>query len=103
MKKNFNAIINLHFSKILLVEHNVKISAKLLSAVKNKISMNKWLNFEFPYFSNTLCTFWLNSTLFQGLENRFHNSILFQYFQYRVKTLILFFQLGFFRITHLNK
>jgi len=36
----------------------------------------KLLNLEFPYFSNTLCTFWQNSILFQGLEIRFHDSIL---------------------------
>jgi len=28
-----------------------------------------------PYFLNTLCTFWPNPILFQGLEKRFHNSI----------------------------
>jgi len=39
---------------------------------------------EFPYFFNTYCTFWQNSILFQGLENQFWNSILFQY---RVGTL----------------
>ena len=53
-----------------------KTSAKLSSAVKNKIWINKWLNLEFPYFFNALCTFWQNSILFQGLENRFHNSVL---------------------------
>jgi len=59
-------------------------SAEVSSAVKKKILINKWLNLEFPYFFNTLCAFWPNSILFQGLENRFHNSILFQY---RVETL----------------
>jgi len=59
-------------------------SAEMSSAVKKKILINKWLNLEFPYFFNTLCAFWPNSILFQGLENRFHNSILFQY---RVETL----------------
>ena len=43
---------------------------------------------EFPYFFNTWCTFRPNSILFQGLENQFWNSILFQYFQYLVGTLI---------------
>jgi len=64
-----------------------KTSAKLSSAVKKKIGINIWLNLEFPYILNTLCTFWSNSILFQGLENRFNNSIFFQYFQYRVETL----------------
>ena len=53
--------------------------ANLSSAVKNKIWINKWLNLVFPYFFNTLCTFWPNSILFQGLQKRFHNSIRFQY------------------------
>ena len=58
--------------------------ANLSSAVTNKIWINKWLNLEFPYFFNTLCTFWSNSILFQGFQNGFDNSILFQY---RVGTL----------------
>jgi len=40
--------------------------------------------FGTPYIEH-LCTFWPNS-LFQGLENRLHNSIL--YFQYRARTLV---------------
>jgi len=55
-----------------------KISAELSSAVKKIILINKWLNLEFPYFFNTSCTFWPNSILFRGLENRFHNSVLLQ-------------------------
>ena len=43
---------------------------------------------EYPYFFNTLCTFWPNSILFQGLENQFWNSILFQ--QYRVGALTIY-------------
>ena len=42
---------------------------------------------EFPNFYNTSCIFRPISKLFQGLENRFWNSILFQYFQNRVGTL----------------
>jgi len=40
----------------------------------------------FEYFM----TFLPNSILFQGLENRFHNSIPLQYFQYRVGTLYIY-------------
>ena len=58
-----------------------KASAEPPPAVKNKISINKWLNLKFPYFFNILCTFWPNAILFQGLRNRLQNSILFQYFQ----------------------
>jgi len=61
---------------------------KTVISAKEQDLNKQWLNFEFAYFFNTLCTFWPNSILFQGLENRFHNSILFQYFQYRVGTLI---------------
>jgi len=68
------------------VEHKAETSAELSPAVK-KIWMNIWLNLEFPYFFNTSCTFWLNLILFQDIENRFYNWILFQYFQYRVGTL----------------
>jgi len=53
-----------------------KTSAKLLSAVKKKNWINKRLNLEFLYFFNTLCNVWPNSILSQGLENRFHNSVL---------------------------
>jgi len=58
------------------VEHNAKTSAELSWAVNNKIWINNWLNLQFLHLFNTLCTFWPNSILFQGLENRFHNSIL---------------------------
>ena len=61
-----------------------KTSEKLSSAVKNKIWRNKWLNLDFPYLFNALCTSWPKSILFQGPESRFHTSILFQY---RVTTL----------------
>jgi len=63
------------------MEYNAKTTAELSSVVKNQIWINKWFNLAFPYFFNTLCRFWPNSILFQGLENRFHKSILFQYFQ----------------------
>jgi len=33
-----------------------KTSAKLSSAARNKISINKWLDSEFPYFFNTFNT-----------------------------------------------
>jgi len=64
------------------VKHNAKISTEVSSTVKNKISINKWLTLEFPYFFNTLCAYWPNSILFQGLKNDF----TIQYFQYRVGT-----------------
>jgi len=54
-----------------------KTSAKLSSAAKNKFLIKNWLNVGFPYFFITLRAFWPNLILFQGLENRFHNSILF--------------------------
>jgi len=56
-----------------------RTSVKLSSAVKNKIWINKWLNWEFSYFFNTALKSWPNPILFQGLEKRFHNSILFPY------------------------
>jgi len=56
------------------MEHNAE-NAKLSSAVKNKIWINKWLNMVFPYFFSTLCTFWLNPIVFQGLK-LIQNSIL---------------------------
>jgi len=65
-----------------------KTSAELSLAAKHKIRINKRLNLEFPYFFNTLCTFSPNFILFQSPQNRFHNSILFQYFQYRVGILL---------------
>jgi len=87
--KDFNNIIQLHFPKILLMEHSAeKTSAELSSAVKKKNWIKKWLDLGFPDFCNTLCTFWPSWILFQGLENWFHNLILFRYFQYRVATLI---------------
>ena len=46
-------------------------SAELSSAVKNKIWMSKWLNLEFPYFFNTLCTFWLIQYFFKVLKTNF--------------------------------
>jgi len=50
------------------------------------ITLHFW---SFPFGISILFqgTFWPNSILFQGIENRFWNSILFQYFQYRVGTL----------------
>jgi len=58
------------------MEHNAKICAKLSSAVKNKVLINKWLNLEVSILFQHLYTFWPNSILFQGLENRFHKSVL---------------------------
>jgi len=43
--ENFNTITYLHFSKILFMEHKAKISAKLSSAIKNKILINKMAEF----------------------------------------------------------
>jgi len=56
-------------------------------AVEKEIWINKRTNLEFPYFFNTLCTFWPNSILFQGLENWFHHSILFQYLVGTLRTV----------------
>jgi len=56
-----------------------KISAEVISAEEqnfNKQMAEFTISIPFQYF---LCTFWPNSILFQDLENRFHNSILFQY------------------------
>jgi len=75
------------FSKFCSWNAMQKTPAKLSSVAKNKIWINKWLNLEFLYFLNTSCTCWPNSILFQGLENQFHNSILFWYFQCRMGTL----------------
>ena len=72
--KDFNTVTNPPFSKIIHRTQSQNTSAKLSLVVKNKIWTNKWLNLEFPF--NTLCTFWPNSILFQGVQNRFHNSIL---------------------------
>ena len=64
-----------------------KASEKLSTAVKNKIWVKKWMNLGFPHFFNTLCTFWPYSILFQGLENWFHHSILFQYLVGTLRTV----------------
>ena len=56
-----------------------KTAAKLSSAVKNKIWKKQMDEFGIFILFQYFCTFWPNSILFQGLENRFHNSILFQY------------------------
>ena len=64
-----------------------KASAELLSAVTNESWINKSLDVEFSYFFDTSWTFWPNSILFQGLENRFHDWILFQC---RVGTLLTY-------------
>jgi len=58
------------------MEHNAKAICKTVVSGKEKIGINKWLNLEFPYLFSTLCMFSANLILFQGLENRFHNSIL---------------------------
>ena len=73
------------------MEHNAKTSAELLSAVKNKIWISKWLNLEISILIQYFLYFLPNSILFQGLENRFHNSILVQYFQsqYRERALTI--------------
>jgi len=46
------------------VEHSRNICRTVISGKE------EYLNEQFPYFFNTLCTFWPNSTLFQGVENR---------------------------------
>jgi len=61
------------FRKFYLRNAVQKTSAEPSSAVNNKIPINKWLNLELPHFFNTLCIFWPNSILFQGLQNRFQN------------------------------
>jgi len=75
-EKNFATITYLHFCKTVFMEYNKKSSAKLSSAVKNKIWIDKWLYWEFMHLFHILCTFWPNLILFQGLKNLFHNSIL---------------------------
>jgi len=62
------------------MEHNAKNKVcKTVISGKEQNLLKKWMNLEFPYFFNTISTFRQNSVVFQGLENRFHNSILFQY------------------------
>jgi len=46
-------------------------------------NLNKRLNLEFPYFSNTLCTFWKIQYFFKVLKYDF----TIQHFQFRVGTL----------------
>ena len=75
-RNNFNTITSLHFSKILFMEHKAKNICKTVINGNEQNFNKKWLNLEFPYYFNTLFTFGPKSTLFQGLENRFNNSIL---------------------------
>ena len=63
------------FSKLCSWNTMRKTSEKLSSVVK-KQNLNKQV-VEFGISKlYTSCTFWPNSTLLQGLENQFHNSIL---------------------------
>jgi len=65
-----------------------KTSVKLPAISGKEQNLNKQMSeFEIFIFCNTLYTFSQNSILFHGLEKRFHNSILFQYFPYRIWTL----------------
>ena len=51
---------------------------KHLQECNQEHNLNKQMaEFRIPHFFNTSCTFWPDSAvLFQGTENRFHNSIL---------------------------
>jgi len=60
-EKNLIPSLVIIFPKFYSQDTMQKPSAKLPSAAKNKILINKWLNLEFPYFFNTLCTFCLDS------------------------------------------
>jgi len=82
--KNFHTITYLHFSKNLLMEHNAKIICKTVVSGKEQNLNEQMAEFVISILFQYFCTFWPNWTLIQGLEKRFHNSILFQYFQYRV-------------------
>jgi len=84
-RKIFNTITFLHFSEILFMEHNAKkhdlqtfISGKEHSL--NKQMTKFGISMLFQYLMHILAKF----NTFSSSENRFHNSILFQYFQYRV-------------------
>jgi len=68
-------LISLHFSKILLMEYNAKNISRTVITGRGQ-NFKKMTDSEFPYFFNTVCTFWPNSILFPGLENWFHNSLL---------------------------
>ena len=66
--------------KFWISNHLTAYIFKLISNKRWFCSETSWFLFllEFRYFFNNLYTFWPNSILFQGLENWFHNSILFQ-------------------------
>jgi len=58
------------------MEHKTTNICKTVISGKEQNLNKKWLNLEFPYVFSTFFTFGPNSILFQGLENRFHDSIL---------------------------
>jgi len=60
------------------MEHNAKNICKTFINSKEQNLNKKCPTLKFPCFFNILCIFWPNSIFFQGLEKRFHNSILFQ-------------------------
>jgi len=84
--KNFNTIAYLHFSKILFMEHNAKNICKTVISGKEQ-NLNKQIaEFEISIlFQHFLYIFAKFQYFFEVLEN---NSVLFQYLQYRVGTLI---------------
>jgi len=58
------------------MKHNAKNICKTFISSKEQ-NLNKTMaEFVISIVFQSLCTFWPNSILFQGLQNRFYNSIL---------------------------
>ena len=71
------------------MEHIAKnICRTVISGEEQNLNKQVFEFIIFILFQYFICTFCPNSILFQGLQNRFHNSILLQYFPYHVGTLM---------------